>query len=58
MAEMSFGSMSEELDDWDREMCVAELERLEVETALLEQELKQQTAHPRETTLAQINRLL
>ena len=46
------------LEDWSREMCMAEIERLEVEIPLLSEELKQQTAHPRETTLTQLDRLM
>ena len=46
------------LEEWSREMCLAEIERLEVEIPLLSEELKQQTAHPRETTLTQLDRLM
>ena len=56
MAEVSYDSA--ELEDWDRETCQAEVERLEAEIALLSEELKQQMEHPRETSLTQLHRLM
>ena len=54
--DVSYDSIA--LEEWSRDMCMAEIERLEVEIPLLSEELKQQTAHPRETTLAQLDRLM